>query len=73
MPSKGVFSKLSWNPSNFIYCSVGNKVFTLLCSSTETVKILETSPEDNYFSPNRTWFQDFIMCLESYCKKFLKY
>lgn len=68
MPSKSNFSKLTWNPSNFIYCSVGNKVFTLLSSSKDFIKILQTSPEDNIFSVNKSWYEDFVICLESYGK-----
>jgi len=70
MPSKGYLTKLSWNTINFLYCTVGNKIFTLLTTSLETIKILDTSPEDNYFSANRTWYEDFIFCLEQYCKLF---
>lgn len=68
MPSKTIFSKLSWCPSNFIYCSVGNKVFSLLSSSSELIKILQQSPEDNIFTSNKSWYEDFVYCLEFYRK-----
>lgn len=66
MPSKNLFTKHTWNTSNFIYCTVGNRIFKLFTLSLETMKILEASPEDNYFSVNRNWFQDFILCFESF-------
>lgn len=68
MPSKSGFSRLNWNPNNFIYSIVGNKVFKLLSSSSESIKILDTPPEEAFFSTNKTWYQDFISCLENYCK-----
>lgn len=65
MPSKGLFTKIQWNHQNFIYCLVGNKLFRILSSCSDSIKILDTSPEDNYFSTNKNWYQDFVACFES--------
>jgi hypothetical protein len=65
MPTKGLFVNLSWNSETFIYASVGAKFFKILTSSQEGMRILDTSPEENYFSQNRTWYEDVYSCLES--------
>lgn len=72
MPSKSGFCRLNWNSNYFIYSIVGNKVFKLLASSTESIKILDTPPEEAFFSTNKTWYEDFISCLENYCKNINK-
>ena len=72
MPSKGLFTKISWNHQNFIYCLVGNKLFKILSTCSESIKILDTSPEDNYFSSNKNWYQDFVYCFESQSKFIFK-
>lgn len=73
MPSKGMFVSLTWNPEHFKFASVGNKLFKILSSSHDGIRILDTSPEDNYFSQNRTWYEDVFFCLETLCniKKFI--
>jgi hypothetical protein len=49
LPSKGLFVSLSWNSQNFIYASVGSKIFKILTSSVEGMRILDTSPEVNLY------------------------
>jgi hypothetical protein len=65
MPSKNLFVSLSWNPETFIYASVGAKFFKILSNSVEGIRILDTSPEENFFSQNKTWYEDVYSCLES--------
>lgn len=72
MPTKNLFVSLSWNTENFIYASVGAKFFKILSSSVEGMRILDTSPEENYFSQNKTWYEDVYSCLEILCKIFNK-
>ena len=68
MPSKNLFVSLSWNCETFLYASVGAKFFTILSNSFEGIRILDTSPEENFFAPNKTWYEDVYSCLETLCK-----
>lgn len=68
MPSKGLYSKINWNMNFFICGLVGNKLFKILSSSQDGMRVLETSPEDHYFSSNKTWFEDLIMSLDQQSK-----
>lgn len=67
MPSKAMFVSLSWDIGHFNFASVGNKLFRILSSSHDGIRILDTSPEDNYFSQNKTWYEDVYTCLETLC------
>jgi hypothetical protein len=68
MPSKNLFVSLAWNSETFLYASVGAKFFKILSNSVEGIRILDTSPEENFFSQNKTWYEDVYTCLESLCK-----
>jgi len=67
MPSKNLFVSLAWNSETFLYASVGAKFFKILSNSVEGIRILDTSPEENFFSQNKTWYEDVYTCLESLC------
>jgi len=67
MPTKNLFVSLAWNSENFIYASVGAKFFKMLPNSVEGIGILDTSPEENFFSQNKTWYEDVFYCLECLC------
>lgn len=67
MPSKAMFVNLNWNQEHFKFAAVGNKLFKLLSSSHDGIRILDTSPEDYYFATNKTWFEDVYACFDSLC------
>ena len=68
MPSKNLFVSQKWNQENFHYASIGTKLFRILSNSVEGIKILDTSPEENYFAQNKTWYEDVYNSLETLCK-----
>jgi len=68
MPSKNLFVSQEWNQENFHFASIGAKFFRILSSSVEGIKVLDTSPEENYFAANKTWFEDVYISLENLCK-----
>ncbi len=72
MPTKNLFVSLSWNSETFLYATVGAKFFKILSNSVEGMRILDTSPEEHYFSQNKTWYEDVYSCLESLCKNTFK-
>ena len=67
MPSKEEFIKLSWKKDHMTYASVSNKLFKIFSSCQEGIKYLDTSPEDNYFAQNKTWYEDVTENLEQLC------
>lgn len=67
MPSKNLFVSQKWNQENFHFASIGAKFFRILSTSVEGIKILDTSPEENYFAANKTWYEDVYLCLETLC------
>lgn len=67
MPSKNLFVSQKWNQENFHFASIGAKFFRILSISVEGIKILDTSPEENYFAANKTWYEDVYLCLETLC------
>jgi hypothetical protein len=73
MPSKNLFVSLAWNSETFIYSSVGAKFFKILSNSQESIKILDTSPEENFFAQNKSWYEDVSSCLENLCKIIYNY
>ena len=68
MPSKNQFVKLPWTTDQFIYASIGTKLFKLLAQSQEGITILDTSPEEYLFQKSLTWYEDLYQCLENLIK-----
>ena len=68
MPSKGLFSGLSWHPSHFIKSRVGSLLISLLLSQEEGISLLSTTYSESFFVVRKSYMGELNDALEEEIK-----
>ena len=64
IPSRGLFTSLTWHPNNFIKAQVGTIMIGLLLSQTEGIQLLTTTITDGFFVMRKSFIGEIIDAID---------